>query len=147
MSRSFRDDRPPPAPPRPDLVRKPPGAFGWLDARLLHEGWLAQLGPDATAALVLLAIAADHRGASFYGRARMSSRLGLARPAIDRALDRLLATGLLLHRPWRAGDPDGVWQLLPLPPAPSDIVSPAPRGSGPVAVSELLSRLGIQRPP
>lgn len=132
MGRPFRDARPPPAPPRPDLVRRPPGAFGWLDARLLHEGWLAHLGPDATSVLVLLALAADHRGASFFGRAHMSARLALARPALDRALDRLLATGLVLQRPWRAGDPDGVWQLLPLPPPMSAAVDPAesPHGFG-----------------
>lgn len=135
MARSFRDARPPPVPPRPELLRRPPGAFGWLDARLLHEGWLAHLGPDATAVLVLLALAADQRGASFYGRARMTSRLGIALPAVGRALDRLLKTGLVAHRPWRAGDPDGVWQLLPLPPPPSATVSPAAPGSGPVCES------------
>lgn len=52
--------RPPPAPPRPDLQRRPIGAFGWLQAELLHDGWLAEVGPHAVAVLVLLATAADH---------------------------------------------------------------------------------------
>ena len=30
-----------PVPPRPDLVRRPRGAFGWLDAALLHDRWLS----------------------------------------------------------------------------------------------------------
>ena len=65
----MRDHRP--EPPRPELVRRPTGGLGWLPAALLHEGWLARLGPDAAAVLLLLALAADRYGASFYGRARM----------------------------------------------------------------------------
>lgn len=109
--------RPRPSPPRPDLVRQPTSAFGWLDARLLHERWLSRVGPDATAVLVLLSLAADRHGASYYGRDRMASLLGLDRGALDRALARLLEFGLVTQRPWRVGCVDGVWQLLPLPPA------------------------------
>ena len=107
-----------PVPPRPTLVRRPGGAFGWLDARLLHDGWLVRLGPDATAVLLFLALVADHQGASFYGREKMAVQLGLDRAEIDRALDRLLDLDLVDHRPWRDGLLDGVWQLLPVPPAP-----------------------------
>lgn len=105
-----------PTPPRPDLARRPSGAFGWLDARLLHEEWCARLGPAGTCVLVLLALAADDHGASFYGRERMSRALGLPRDEVDRGLARLLELGLVAHRPWRPGFADGVWQLLPLPP-------------------------------
>ena len=107
-----------PTPPRPDLVRRPGGAFGWLDARLLRDGWLVRLGPDSTAVLLFLALVADRQGASFYGREKMAVQLGLDRARIDRALDRLLLLELVDHRPWRDGLPDGVWQLLPLPPSP-----------------------------
>jgi hypothetical protein len=110
-----------PAPPRPYLVRKPPRAFGWLDARLVRDERASRLGPDATAVLLFLALVADRQGASFYGREKMAVSLGLDRARIDRALDRLLLLELVDHRPWREGLPDGVWQLLPLPP-------PAPRG-------------------
>ncbi len=131
--------RPPPRPPRPELVRRPAGTFGWLDARLLHEGWLSRLGSDATAVLVLLALAADRHGASFYGRERMATALGLTRQAVDRALGRLQDLSLVAHRPWRDGLPDGVWQLLPLP------ASRAPqRGGGARSVGELLRQLGIE---
>ncbi len=108
--------RPRPTPPRPDLVRSPTGPFGWLDARLLTERWLDRLGPEATALLVLFALAADGHGSSFYGRSRMGLALGLSREALDRALARLLELGLVAHRPWRTGSQDGVWQLLPLAP-------------------------------
>jgi hypothetical protein len=129
--------RPRPTPPRPDLLRRAAGPFGWLDARLLHERWLSRLGPDATAVLVLLALAADRHGSSFYGRERMAEHLGLAREAVDGALARLLELGLVAHRPWSHGSPDGVWQLLPLAPA-----APSKR-DGPAPIGKMLACLGL----
>ena len=108
-----------PAPPRPDFRRLPPPSFGWLDARLLHEEWLGRLGPEATAVLTYLALAADERGASFWLREKMAWRLALERRELDRCLERLIELGLLAHRPWSPGHPDGVWQLLPVPRPPS----------------------------
>lgn len=125
-----------PAPPRPNLTRRPQGPFGWLAARLLHEGWLARLGPYATAVLVLLAIAADRRGASFYGRERMAKRLGLSRAEIDGALARLLDLGMIAHRPWRPDAVDGVWQLLPLP-------AQHRRADNPLPLRTILAQLGL----
>lgn len=107
--------RPPPAPPHPDLVRRPSGGFGWLEDRLLHERWLADLGADAIAVLVLLALAADHRGASFFGRVRMADALDMDVQRVDRALGDLSDLRLVALRPWRSGGRDGVWQLLPVP--------------------------------
>lgn len=130
--------RPPPAPPRPDLLRRPRGAFGWLDAELLHGGWLAELGPNASAVLVLLALAADQHGASFYSRDRMASVLGLDRREIDEALTRLVESGLVAHRPWAAGRLDGVWQLLPLP-ARQD----CRRADRAMSVAEVLRTMGF----
>ena len=101
-----------PVPPFPELLRRPTGSFGWLEDRLLHEGWLARLGPDATSVMVLLALAADGHGASFFGRERMAKALGLDRQAVDRALRRLLELELVAQRPWSQDHPDGVWQLL-----------------------------------
>lgn len=107
--------RSPPLPPRPNLERRPCGTFGWLPAELLHEGWLAEIGPHAAAILILLALAADRRGASFFRRDRMAQALGMKRHEVDSALQRLLDCGVIDHRPWRTGARDGVWQLLPLP--------------------------------
>lgn len=108
--------KPRPLPPHPNLVRTPRSPFGWLEAQLLHEHWLARLGPDATSVLLLLALAADPRGASFFSRVRMAHALGIARPRVDQALDRLLDLRLVAFKPWRPGLKDGVWQLLPLVP-------------------------------
>jgi len=105
-----------PLPPRPELVRAPPARFGWLDDRLLREDWLARLGPEPTAVMALLSLAADRRGASFYRRDTMALALSMTRSELDRSLERLLELGLVDHRPWTPLSPDGVWQLLPLPP-------------------------------
>lgn len=126
-------------PPRPELIRRPAGRFGWLEDRLLREDWLSRLGPEGTAVLVLLALAADQHGASFYGRERMAARLGMSLADVDRALKRLLELRLVAHRPWRQGHADGIWQLLPLPPAP-------PRGGDPAALGDILKSLNLPLP-
>ena len=132
------DVRPRPRPPRPDLVRRPTGPFGWLDASLLHEGWLANLGAEPTSVLMLLALAADRHGASFHSRGRMVQALSLGEAEIDRALARLLELDLVTQRPWSPGHPDGVWQLLPVPPRPG-----VRRDPGPTSVGAALAALGL----
>ncbi len=127
-------------PPKPDLIRRPAGRFGWLDDRLLREDWLSRLGPEGTSVLVLLALAADRHGASFYGRERMAQRLGMRRTEIDQALRHLLELRLVAHRPWRQGHADGIWQLLPLP-------APPPRGGEAVSLGDVLKSLNLPLPP
>lgn len=127
-----------PAPPRPDLERRPAGSFGWLPFELLHDHWLAELGPHAAAALVLLALAADRRGASFFSRSRMAESLGMSRHEVDVALQRLLDADIVAMRPWRDGGRDGVWQLLPPPPRRS-----ATRARDTLSVAEVLRSLGF----
>jgi hypothetical protein len=135
--------RPPPTPPHPELLRTPQGRFGWLEDRLLHEGWLAELGADAVSVLVLLALAADRGGASFFSRARMQSALRLDDVRLERALARLLELHLVAHRPWRPGLRDGVWQLLPLP-RPQHEVSQR-TDHGPLSIAQILGMLGLAR--
>lgn len=126
-------------PPRPDLIRRPTGRFGWLDDRLLREDWLSRLGPDGTSVLVLLALAADRHGASFYGRERMAEKLSMQRQDVDQALKRLLELRLVAHRPWRQGHADGIWQLLPVP-------TPEPRGGQAVAITDVFKSLNLPLP-
>lgn len=127
-----------PQPPHPEQIRRPRPPFGWLDANLLHRGWLTRLGPEAVSVLVHLALAADQRGASFYTREQMARGLALTRTQLDDALARLLSLGLVAHRPWSPGHPDGVWQLLPLtqPRRP-------PQSRGPLRLGDLLNDVEI----
>lgn len=130
-----------PLPPRPDLVRRPQAPFGWLEAHLLHERWLSRLQPDATAVLLLLALAADRRGSSYYSRARMADSLGIDLERVDRALDRLLDAGLVDLRPWRMGSRDGVWQILPVERCATG------RTGKCLSAADLLRSLGVLQPP
>ena len=144
-------------PPRPDLIRRPTVGFGWLEDRLLRDGWLQRLGPEAVGVLALLALAADRNGCSFYGRQRMAEALGLRRQDVDAALTRLLQLRLVAHRPWRQGDADGVWQILPLPARSPQARRPqvptSPRRTQPEddavsigdAMGELLKKLALAR--
>jgi hypothetical protein len=122
------------------------GGFGWLEDRLLRERWLARLGPEATAVLVLLALAADRNGVSYYRRETMVGYLGMNRESIDRALGRLQDLGLVAHRPWGPGQADGVWQVLPVPPLTE---SNAGRTSEATQIGEILARLRarVAKPP
>jgi len=131
----------PPKPPRPELLRRPTSRFGWLDDRLLHDRWLAALGAEGISVLVLLALAADARGASFFSRARMASALGLDVRAIDRGLQRLRDLELVAHRPWQPSGLDGVWQLLPVP-RPDG----AHRTAECLSVAQVLATLGFSKP-
>jgi hypothetical protein len=52
----------------------------------------------------------------------MALALDMNRGDLDVALERLLAYELVDFSPWRTGERDGVWQLMPVPDTP-----PAPR--------------------
>lgn len=102
--------------PRPDRVRALRGVrFGWLDARLMREGWLRATSLESIAAYVFLCLAADREGVSFYRRARIGAELGLDEQQVVRALDELRALDLVAYAPFHAGAPDGFHQVLGLP--------------------------------
>lgn len=127
--------------PRPDLVRRPAAGFGWLDDAILHDGWLSRLGADAVAVLVLLALAADRHGASFFSRHRMADTLGISMHAVEVALQKLRDLELADFAAWRPGGREGVWQLLPPP-----TVQDQPRVRRALGVAQILASLGFMPP-
>lgn len=113
--------------PRPDRVRSLDGvAFGWLDARLHHHGWLRVLTPQALAVYAFLCLAADRRGVSFYRRSRIARELGLDDAETATALQRLRELDLVAYCPFRSLAVDGFHQVMSLPldgpPSPLDDV-------------------------
>lgn len=124
--------------PRPDMLRQPTSGFGWLEQALLTDRWFARIGVNATAVLVLLALAADRHGASFYSRHRIADVIGIALSHVDDALQRLRDLDLVDFMPWKPGAKDGVWQLLPLPPSRE-----APRANRVLSIGQILATLGM----
>lgn len=103
--------------PRPEQVRRPgPGGYGWLDARLHKQGWLALLTPEDIAAYTFLCLVANRQGVSWYRRDRIRQALGIGEEAVWLALRRLYALDLVAYRPFSRHASDGFHQVLSLPP-------------------------------
>lgn len=97
----------------PGRLRTPPRSFAWIDHRLRSSGLLPMLDPPDLGLYVFLALAADKDGLSCWRLDRIEREM----PCFDRstlweARDHLLELDLVAFRPWRASDPDGVYQVL-----------------------------------
>jgi len=98
-------------------MRRPgPGGFGWLDARLHKQGWLALLTPEDIATYTFLCLVANQQGVSWYRRDRIRKALGISEDAIWLALKRLYALDLIAYSPFSQHASDGFHQVLSLPP-------------------------------
>lgn len=100
--------------PRPDLVRCIDGSFGWIDHRLLRDGHLGRLTLEDLGVYVFLVLAADREGLSYYRVAKIADALALRPDQIVTARERLVERGLIAFEPFRAGDVEGYYQVLPL---------------------------------
>jgi hypothetical protein len=106
------------APIRPDRVRAIAGqSFAFVPHRFLRDGFFASLGPDELRLYVLLVLAADRYGVSFYHYDSICSLLELSLESYLRARNALIAKDLIAF--------DGTrFQVLSLPARPH--VAPAP---------------------
>ena len=100
------------APIIPERVRDIKGQpFGFIPQRFLKDGFLSSLYPDELALYVLLTLAANRHGVSFYGPDTICSILNLHLEAYLQARNALIARDLIAF--------DGTrFQLLSLPPRP-----------------------------
>ena len=110
--------------PRPERVRRPgPQGYGWLDARLHKQGWLALLTAQDIAAYSFLCLVANRQGVSWYRRDRIRQALGIPEDALWLALRRLEALDLITYRPFNRHASDGFHQVLSIPPqGPPDVM-------------------------
>ena len=100
----------------PNCLRQIPRHFAWLDHRLRTEQWLEDFEPEEFAFYLFLALAADQYGLSCW-------RLDIIERAMPvfhqyqlcHARSELVKKRLLAYRPWNVSDPDGTYQLLPIP--------------------------------
>jgi hypothetical protein len=94
--------------PRPDRVRTVERPFGWVPCRMLTNGTIASMSPDERQLYLVLALAADRQGVSFYGDKRIARILACTQQELELARHALMARELVAY--------DGAtYQLLPLP--------------------------------
>lgn len=83
----------------PRRIRKAlPRGFGWIDHRLLREGYLSRCSPQALALYVLLVCASDAQGLSYYSAPRIAQLLQLEPAALSEARRELIQLGLIAYQ-------------------------------------------------
>ena len=105
----------------PNLVRKIPPSFAWIDHRLRSRQFLLDFESGEFALYLFLTLAADEHGLSCWRLDIMQRTM----PAfhfhqLRDARDALMQKRLLAFKPWNPNDPDGVYQLLPVPSTKSE---------------------------
>jgi len=105
------------APIAPGRLRRIDGGFGFIPHRFLRDGFLLSLTSDELRLYVMLVLAADRDGGSFYSHQRLCSVLGLAPD------DYLAARNGLARKDLIAIDGVRV-QVLSLPPQPVVVQAP-----------------------
>jgi len=111
----------------PRRMRKAlPRGFGWIDHRLLRDGYISHCSPQALALYVLLVCASDAQGLSYYSAPRIAQLLQLERAALSLARRELIELGLIAYQ-------KPLYQLLSLEGELQEHKSPARR---PAADSE-----------
>jgi hypothetical protein len=75
-----------------------PRGFGWIDHRLLRDGYLCHCSPEALALYVLLVCAADAQGLSYYSEPRIAQLLKLEAPTLRQARRQLMELGLIAYQ-------------------------------------------------
>jgi hypothetical protein len=75
-----------------------PRGFGWIDHRLLRDGYLGQCSPEALALYVFLVCAPDAQGLSYYSAPRIAQLLRLEPPTLRQARRELLDLGLIAYQ-------------------------------------------------
>ena len=76
-------------------LRRVPRGFGWVDHRLLKEKLVCQCSSDALALYLILVLAADGEGLSFYGDYSLCSLLGMDMQRLELARENLIYNDLI----------------------------------------------------
>jgi hypothetical protein len=112
----------------PQRIRKPPAGFGWLDHRLVRDGYIELCSHPAAALYLFLVTVADARGLSYYSDDSVMERLRMDSAALYQARRDLVAIGLIAYQ-------KPLYQVLALD-----------GGFGPAPVAELPGTSSAYRP-
>jgi hypothetical protein len=75
-----------------------PRGFGWIDHRLLRDGYIGRCSPQALALYVLLVCASDAQGLSYYSDPRIGQLLTLEPATLSEARRELIGLGLIAYQ-------------------------------------------------
>lgn len=119
---------------RPERLRRVHRPFGWVDARLIREDWLAGCSPTAWALYLFWVTVADAQGLSYYADASVARHLGITPAAVSSGRLELIRAGLLVYAA-------PLVQVLSLerPAAGPRVTSCADRPAGAVWIGDILS--------
>jgi hypothetical protein len=119
----------------PQRLRHVPRQFSWIDHRLLRDGHIARCGgPRALALYLLLVVASDAQGLSYYSDKTAARLLSLAEGELREARRALLDAGLIAYEA-------PLYQVLSLEPPMGRAEPPAPRAAETLSMSEALRRM------
>ena len=96
----------------PERVRKIKGSFAFIEHRFLRDGFWASLSHDELLLYMLLVLAADRAGLSYYGYDKLCTLLGIP---VD---EYIVARNALIDKDLIAFD-GRLFQVLCLPPKPA----------------------------
>lgn len=91
-----------------ERIRKIQGSFGWIDHRLITEGFLEELSSSEILLYFFLITVADKNGVSFYHCHRICQLLKIDPQSYLEARQGLIEKSLIAYR-------EGVYQVLNLP--------------------------------
>ena len=80
------------------MRKAPPRGFGWVDHRLLRDGYIGRCSPQALALYVVLVCASDAQGLSYYSDPRIAQLLTLEPATLSFARRELIALGLIAYQ-------------------------------------------------
>ena len=102
--------------PKPNRMRQlNRQGFGWLDARLHKQHWLAMMTPDEIAAYTFLCLVANPQGVSWYRKDRIRDAMCIDEHNLRQALYKLYDIDLVAYKPFSRHASDGFHQVLALP--------------------------------
>lgn len=80
------------------MRKAPPRGFGWIDHRLLRDGYLGRCSSTSLALYVLLVCASDAQGLSYYSDYRIAELLCLEPSVLRQARRELIGLGLIAYQ-------------------------------------------------
>ena len=102
--------------PKPNRMRQlSKQGFGWLDARLHRQRWLAILNPPQIATYTFLCLVANPQGVSWYRKDRIRDAMCIDEHSLRQALFSLYDLDLVAYKPFSQHASDGFHQVLSLP--------------------------------